>query len=167
MLEVVRESRLSPLAKIRARTLLSWSTLLNLFFLWLLLSMGQQVQRLRNEVAFVAEEARDLRLYALAQHPDSGRSTSPSQNVDNAASSGITRRSGADSQERCSQSRNADTVPWNWGGSSLAGRRGTGTGKSGRDIRRECFTVNDHGLAYQCHDGNTVIYEYSVVADSA
>jgi hypothetical protein len=96
MLEAVRKTRLSPLAQVRARTLLSWSTLLNLFVLWLLLSMGQQVQRLRNEVAFVAEEARDLRLYALAQQAGSGRSTSPSQNVDSAiASSGITKRSGA------------------------------------------------------------------------
>lgn len=100
-LEVVRKTRLSPLAKVRARTLLSWSTLLNLFFLWLLLSMGQQVQRLRNEVAFVAEEARDLRLYALAQQADSGRSPSPSGDVDSTiASSGITRRSGAISQEQ-------------------------------------------------------------------
>jgi len=33
--------------------------------LWLLVSMGQQVQRLRNEVAFVADEARDLRLYSM------------------------------------------------------------------------------------------------------
>lgn len=49
----------------RIRTLFSFSTFLNLFMLWLLVSMGQQVQRLRNEVAFVADEARDLRMYGL------------------------------------------------------------------------------------------------------
>jgi len=49
----------------RSRTLFSFSTFLNLFMLWLLVSMGQQVQRLRNEVAFVADEARDLRLYSM------------------------------------------------------------------------------------------------------
>ncbi|WVQ77630.1 hypothetical protein IAR50_007318 [Cryptococcus sp. DSM 104548] len=43
------------------RTLFSLSTFYHLFILWLLLSMGSQVQRLRNEVAFVAGEARDLR----------------------------------------------------------------------------------------------------------
>ncbi|ORX38208.1 hypothetical protein BD324DRAFT_619978 [Kockovaella imperatae] len=47
----------------RSRTLPSWSTLLNIFFIWLLLSLGQQVQRLRTEVAFVAEETRDLRQF--------------------------------------------------------------------------------------------------------
>ncbi|OXB35752.1 hypothetical protein LQV05_005795 [Cryptococcus neoformans] len=47
----------------RARTLFSFSTFFNLFMLWLLLSMGSQIQRLRNEVSYVAGEARDLRMY--------------------------------------------------------------------------------------------------------
>ncbi|ODN98213.1 hypothetical protein I350_07859 [Cryptococcus amylolentus CBS 6273] len=51
----------STLSSSPLRTLFSLSTLYHLFILWLLLSMGSQVQRLRNEVAFVAGEARDLR----------------------------------------------------------------------------------------------------------
>ncbi|WVR09326.1 hypothetical protein IAU60_006392 [Kwoniella sp. DSM 27419] len=63
--------RLSPSSSLakstqgRMRTLLSWSTLLKLLMLWLLVSMGQQVQRLRSEVAFVVDETRDLRMYGL------------------------------------------------------------------------------------------------------
>ena len=49
----------------RTRTLFSVSTFINLFFLYLLLSMGQQVQRLRTEVSFLADEARDLRMHAM------------------------------------------------------------------------------------------------------
>ncbi|OCF75701.1 hypothetical protein I204_02993 [Kwoniella mangroviensis CBS 8886] len=47
----------------RRKTLLSFSTLMNLFLLWLLLSMGQQLQRIKNEVDFVRDEYRDLGLY--------------------------------------------------------------------------------------------------------
>ncbi|WVQ68559.1 uncharacterized protein L199_006768 [Kwoniella botswanensis] len=47
----------------RRKTLLSFSTFMNLFLLWLLLSMGQQLQRIKNEVEFVRDEYRDLRLY--------------------------------------------------------------------------------------------------------
>lgn len=54
----------------RARTLFSFSTFFNLFMLWLLLSMGSQIQRLRNEVSYVAGEARDLRMYGY--NPSSG-----------------------------------------------------------------------------------------------
>ncbi|KAK4685147.1 hypothetical protein P7C73_g5016, partial [Tremellales sp. Uapishka_1] len=49
------------------KTLFSFSTFTNLFILWLLVSMGQQVQRLRNEVAFVVDETRDLRMYGFGQ----------------------------------------------------------------------------------------------------
>lgn len=37
--------------------------------LWLLLSMGSQIQRLRNEVSYVAGEARDLRIYGYNPSP--------------------------------------------------------------------------------------------------
>ena len=37
------------------------------FLLWTIISLGIQVQRLSSEVAFVAEEARDLRHYGLGQ----------------------------------------------------------------------------------------------------
>ncbi|ORY32163.1 hypothetical protein BCR39DRAFT_524423 [Naematelia encephala] len=47
--------------------LASGSTLVHLFTLWLLVSLAQQVQRLRTEVAFIAEEAHDLRLYGFQQ----------------------------------------------------------------------------------------------------
>ncbi|WVN86138.1 uncharacterized protein L203_101299 [Cryptococcus depauperatus CBS 7841] len=53
----------SPVTASPTRTLFSFSTLFNLFLLWLLLSMGSQMQRLRQEVAFVADEARDLRYH--------------------------------------------------------------------------------------------------------
>lgn len=36
--------------------------------LWLVISLGQQVQRLRTEISFVAEEAKDLRMYGF-DHP--------------------------------------------------------------------------------------------------
>ena len=65
----------SLISRWRTRTLFSWSTLLNLLLFWLILSMGQQVQRLRNELAFVMEDTRDLRLYGLPSNsaplPDS------------------------------------------------------------------------------------------------
>ena len=48
-----------------ARRLFSTRSIINLFLLYLVLSLAQQVQRLRTEVAYVAEEARDLRLYGL------------------------------------------------------------------------------------------------------
>lgn len=35
-----------------------------MFMLYLLLSLGQQVQRLRSEVAFVRDEAKDIRVYS-------------------------------------------------------------------------------------------------------
>ncbi|WVW85305.1 hypothetical protein I302_107343 [Kwoniella bestiolae CBS 10118] len=57
----------------RRGTLLSFSTLMNLFLLWLLLSMGQQLQRIKNEVEFVRDEYRDLRLYGYP----SGEHTAP------------------------------------------------------------------------------------------
>lgn len=73
--------------RLRLPTLFSWSTLFNLFLLWLLLSMGQQVQRLRNEVSFVADETRDLRLYGLHNPPgpdrQSGSATSPTGSITN------------------------------------------------------------------------------------
>ncbi|GMK57333.1 hypothetical protein CspeluHIS016_0401670 [Cutaneotrichosporon spelunceum] len=46
-------------------SLLSWNTLVNLILLWILGSLAGQVARLRAEVAFVADEARDLRLYGV------------------------------------------------------------------------------------------------------
>lgn len=49
-------------------TLFSLNTLFNLFILWLVVSLGQQVQRLRSEISFVAEEARDLRMYGFDQN---------------------------------------------------------------------------------------------------
>lgn len=48
-----------------ARRLVSWNTLFHLLLLWIIVSLAQQVQRLRSEVAFVADEARDLRLYGF------------------------------------------------------------------------------------------------------
>lgn len=48
-----------------ARRLFSTRSIINLFLLYLVISLAQQVQRLRTEVAYVAEEARDLRLYGL------------------------------------------------------------------------------------------------------
>ena len=44
----------------------STRSIVHLFLLYLFISLAQQVQRLRTEVAYVAEEARDLRLYGLA-----------------------------------------------------------------------------------------------------
>lgn len=53
----------------RARTALasavSWNTLVTLVLLWILGSLAGQVARLRAEVAFVADETRDLRLYGF------------------------------------------------------------------------------------------------------
>ncbi|EIW68326.1 hypothetical protein TREMEDRAFT_74241 [Tremella mesenterica DSM 1558] len=49
----------------KSKTIFSLGTFINIFFLYLLLSMGQQVQRLRNEVTFLSDEARDLRLYTI------------------------------------------------------------------------------------------------------
>ncbi|WRT68697.1 uncharacterized protein IL334_005677 [Kwoniella shivajii] len=51
----------------KKKTLLSLSTLINLFMIWLLLSMGQQIQRLRNDIEFVKDEYKDLRLYGIPQ----------------------------------------------------------------------------------------------------
>lgn len=45
------------------RAIWSWSTLINIFMLYLLLSLAQQLQRMRTEVAFITEETKDLRLY--------------------------------------------------------------------------------------------------------
>jgi hypothetical protein len=49
------------------KILLSYSTFINIFLLWTIISLGIQVQRLRNEVAFVAEETRDLRYYGFGE----------------------------------------------------------------------------------------------------
>lgn len=49
----------------RARGLFSWSALSNLALIYIVISLAAHVQNLRNEVAFVAEEARDLRLYGF------------------------------------------------------------------------------------------------------
>lgn len=48
-----------------SKRLVSWPMLFNLLLIWVLVSLAQQVQRLRAEVAFVADEARDLRLYSV------------------------------------------------------------------------------------------------------
>ena len=61
-------------APTRYYTLFSWTALINFFFLWLLVSMAQQIHRLRDEVAFVKDETRDMRLYSLA-HADATRTT--------------------------------------------------------------------------------------------
>jgi hypothetical protein len=50
------------------RTLFSFSTFFNILLLWLIISLGQQVQRLRSEISFVAEEAKDLRMYSQNNH---------------------------------------------------------------------------------------------------
>ncbi|WVQ95220.1 hypothetical protein IAU59_002315 [Kwoniella sp. CBS 9459] len=68
-LPTVSSPSTSSPSKARSRTLFSFSTLLNLFLIWLVISMGQQIQRLRNEVAFVVDETRDLRMYGLIQTP--------------------------------------------------------------------------------------------------
>lgn len=47
----------------------------------MIISLGQQVQRLRNEVAFVAEEARDLRHYGFGQVHDEKHSQSRGQDA--------------------------------------------------------------------------------------
>lgn len=70
---LVDRNSTSILKRARRFTLFSWPMLLNLFMLWLLLSLGQRVQRLRSEVAFVAEEARDLRMYAIERADQSRR----------------------------------------------------------------------------------------------
>lgn len=63
------EPTAAPLTQTRrpsfARRLVSWNTLFHLVLLWVIVSLAQQVQRLRSEVAFVADEARDLRLYGF------------------------------------------------------------------------------------------------------
>lgn len=56
----------TPGSRSLAQRLFSTRTMLNLFIVYLVISLAQQVQRLRNEVAYVAEEARDLRLYGMA-----------------------------------------------------------------------------------------------------
>ncbi|KAL7424066.1 hypothetical protein Q5752_001651 [Cryptotrichosporon argae] len=43
----------------------SWTALYHLALLWLVLSAAQQVQRLRNDVAYVVDDSRDLRLYVM------------------------------------------------------------------------------------------------------
>lgn len=45
--------------------IVSWSTLFRLAFVFIIISMAMEVQRLRADVAFFADEARDLRLYAF------------------------------------------------------------------------------------------------------
>ncbi|WWC90409.1 uncharacterized protein L201_005344 [Kwoniella dendrophila CBS 6074] len=49
----------------KKKGLLSFSSLFNLILIWLLLSMGQQLQRIKNELNFVKDEYKDLRLYGL------------------------------------------------------------------------------------------------------
>lgn len=63
------------------RTLFSISTFVNLFFLYLLLSMGQQVQRLRTEVSFLADEARDLRMHAMDLHQQQAHAPPPAMST--------------------------------------------------------------------------------------
>ncbi len=46
-------------------SILSWNMLVNFVLLWILGSLAAQVARLRAEVAFVADETRDLRLYGF------------------------------------------------------------------------------------------------------
>nr|XP_019011758.1 uncharacterized protein I206_03864 [Kwoniella pini CBS 10737]OCF50539.1 hypothetical protein I206_03864 [Kwoniella pini CBS 10737] len=53
------------IVKSRRKTLLSLSNLINLILLWLLLSMGQQLQRLKSEIDFVRDEYKDLRDYGI------------------------------------------------------------------------------------------------------
>lgn len=60
-----KEKSAPPRKKSFARRIVSWSTLFNLLLLWVIVSLAQQVQRLRAEVAFVADEARDLRLFGF------------------------------------------------------------------------------------------------------
>lgn len=66
----------AALRKSRTRSLLSsifsWNALINLVLLWILGSLAGQVARLRAEVAFVADEARDLRLYGFDRRAERG-----------------------------------------------------------------------------------------------
>jgi hypothetical protein len=55
---------LSQQSRARSAFAFSWSTLVNLFLLYLLVSLAQQVQRLRTEVAFIGQETKDLRMYS-------------------------------------------------------------------------------------------------------
>jgi outer membrane biosynthesis protein TonB len=45
--------------------LVSWTVVFNIVLFWILVSLAQQLDRVRTEIAFVAEEARDLRLYSF------------------------------------------------------------------------------------------------------
>lgn len=54
------------------RTLFSAQTALMMFLLYVLISLGLQVQRLQGQVAFVVDEARDLRLYGMGRADQNG-----------------------------------------------------------------------------------------------
>lgn len=51
----------------------SWSTLINIVMLYLLLSLGQQLQRLHSQVAFISEENTDLRAHTARLQDELGR----------------------------------------------------------------------------------------------
>lgn len=67
--EKVQETRVvekvvAPPARSRWSRLVSFSTLFNIFLLYVLVSLAQEVQKLRSEVQFIADEQRDLRAYS-------------------------------------------------------------------------------------------------------
>lgn len=49
----------------RWRRIVSFTTLFNLFLVYVLVSLAQEVQKLRSEVQFIADEQRDLRVYGF------------------------------------------------------------------------------------------------------
>jgi hypothetical protein len=51
----------------------SWSTLINIIMLYLLLSLGQQLQRLHSQVAFISEENKDLRTHTARLQDELGQ----------------------------------------------------------------------------------------------
>lgn len=61
--KVVEKVVSTPPPKTRWRRIVSFSTLFNLFLVYVLVSLAQEVQKLRSEVQFIADEQRDLRLY--------------------------------------------------------------------------------------------------------
>lgn len=62
---VIEKVVVAPPPKSRWKRLLSFTTLFNLFLLYVLVSLAQEVQKLRSEVQFIADEQRDLRLYSF------------------------------------------------------------------------------------------------------
>lgn len=51
--------------KSRWRRIVSFTTLFNLLLVYVLVSLAQEVQKLRSEVQFIADEQRDLRVYGF------------------------------------------------------------------------------------------------------